>query len=92
MLTAPLLLKITLFGFSPNLESFLIHTPKIFLVLINVCSSLGLKLHGICKQDPLSAPSFFGAVMESAGCFVQSAKAPVNTFYGLSYSHINTVL
>ena len=78
MLSVPLLLKITSLGLLSNAWSFLIHTPKISLLLSNSSSDLGLKLHGICKQDPLSASIFFGAVMKRPDLWVQSAKAPVN--------------
>ncbi len=52
-----------------------------FLVLSNggLAVFLGTKLHGICKQDPLNASIFFGAVMWRSASLGQAAKAPVKS-------------
>lgn len=70
METVPLLLKITLF-------SFLSHTPKVVVALLIFSPDLMLKLHGICKQDPVSASISFGAVMNRAESSEQAAEEPV---------------
>lgn len=74
-----LLLKITLFEFSPNLESFLIHTPEVLPLPSNECVLGMLKLHGICKQDPLIATILFGAVIVSAAFLSHLAQTPAKS-------------
>lgn len=73
----PLLLRMTLFSLT-KLASLLSHTPKTSLSLSNSFSGLGLNIHGISKQDPLSASIVFGAVMKRPEPSGQAAKAPGN--------------
>lgn len=50
---------------------------RLSLLLSSVSSHLALKLHGICKEDPLSAPIFCGAVTKRCEFSGQAAEAPV---------------
>ncbi len=72
LLTVLLLLKITSL---PKVLGFITQTPEIGLMLFNSSPGLVLKLHGMCKQDPLSASILFGAVTNRDDW--QLAKAPV---------------
>lgn len=74
VLTVSLLLKITLLKLMLNLGSLLIQTAKVSRLLSK--SDLALKLHGICKQDPLSASISVGVVIKREGVLVQPAPTP----------------